>query len=58
MAKVLTRVTLMIAAIGIGVPLIPQIIGMGVMCLVKAGVIDRLSYAFHAHKEHSGDQYS
>jgi phage head maturation protease len=55
MAKVLTRVTLMIAAIGIGVPLIPQIIGMGVMCLVKAGVIDRLSYAFHAHEEHSGD---
>lgn len=55
MAKVLTGIALMVAAIRIGEPLIPDVIDMGVMRLVEACVIDGLSYAFHAHEEHSGD---
>jgi hypothetical protein len=55
-AKMFARIALVIAAARIGIPLISDIIGMSVMRLVKARIIDGLSHTLHAHEEHRGNK--
>lgn len=48
----LAGITIMVISVGIGIPLI-AVIGMGVMRLVKARLINGLGKALHTHKEQS-----
>lgn len=50
----LTCLAFMVTAVGVWEPLI-AFIGMSVMRLVKARLINRLNYALHAYEEHCDD---
>jgi len=55
-AKMLTRITGMIVAVSIRIPIIANIICVRVVSLVETCVINRLGYALQTHEEHGSYQ--
>ena len=55
-AKVLTRIAPVVTTVRVWKPRVVEILGVGMMRLVKCGVFNRFSRAVHAHKENGNDE--